>query len=104
MSENSNKVSRGEEIEVDVLIVGGCFSGLCMAIKLRDAGMNSFLLDEKSDDIGGTWYDNRYPRCACDIPSPLYSFWVEKSPEWSRMYPVHQEIHDCLQRCAHSYE
>ncbi len=104
MSENSNKVSRGEEIEVDVLIVGGGFSGLCMAIKLRDAGMNSFLLLEKSDDIGGTWYDNRYPGCACDIPSHLYSFSFEKSPEWSRMYPGQQEIHDYLKRCVQRYE
>ncbi|MGB6834612.1 MAG: FAD-dependent oxidoreductase, partial [Candidatus Acidiferrum sp.] len=65
------------EIAVDVLIVGGGFSGLCMAIKLREAGQDSFLLVEKSDDIGGTWYDNRYPGCACDIPSHLYSFSFE---------------------------
>jgi cation diffusion facilitator CzcD-associated flavoprotein CzcO len=74
MPANSNQGSKEEEIKVDVLIVGGGFSGLCMAIKLLEAGMNSFLLIEKSDGIGGTWYDNRYPGCACDIPSHLYSF------------------------------
>src|ERR1700722_7422863 len=104
MSENSNQSSQAGEIKVDVLIVGGGFSGLCMAIKLREAGMNSFLLLEKSDDIGGTWYDNRYPGCACDIPSHLYSFSFEPSPEWSRMYPGQQEIHDYLKRCAQRHE
>ncbi len=46
---------------VDVLIVGGGFSGICMGIKLIEAGMRSFLILEKSEDIGGTWWDNRYP-------------------------------------------
>jgi cation diffusion facilitator CzcD-associated flavoprotein CzcO len=104
MSENSKQAARREESAVDVLIIGGGFSGLCMAIKLREAGMNSFLLIEKSDDIGGTWYDNRYPGCACDIPSHLYSFSFEPSPGWSRMYPGQQEIYDYLKRCVERYE
>ena len=85
---------------MDTLIVGGGFSGLCMAIQLRKAGLDSFLLIEKNDDIGGTWYDNRYPGCACDIPSHLYSFSFEPSPDWSRMYPGQREIHDYLKRCV----
>jgi cation diffusion facilitator CzcD-associated flavoprotein CzcO len=104
MAENSNQVSQATEINVDILIVGGGFSGLCMAIKLREAGMNSFLLIEKSEDIGGTWYDNRYPGCACDIPSHLYSFSFDPWPDWSRMYPGQQEIHDYLKRCVQRYE
>lgn len=88
---------------VDVLIVGGGFSGLCMAIKLREAGMNSFLLIEKSDDVGGTWWDNRYPGCACDIPSHLYSFSFELSPDWTRMYPGQAEIHAYMKRCVEKY-
>jgi cation diffusion facilitator CzcD-associated flavoprotein CzcO len=104
MSETPHQASQPEELKVDVLIVGGGFSGLCMAIKLRQAGMNSFLLLEKSDDIGGTWYDNRYPGCACDIPSHLYSFSFEPSPDWSRMYPGQQEIHDYLKRVVQRHE
>jgi len=46
---------------VQVLIVGAGFSGLCMGIKLLEAGMKSFLIVEKGEDIGGTWWDNRYP-------------------------------------------
>jgi cation diffusion facilitator CzcD-associated flavoprotein CzcO len=104
MTENLNLGSLAEGIKVDVLIVGGGFSGLCMAIKLLEAGQNSFLVIEKSDDIGGTWYDNRYPGCACDIPSHLYSFSFEPSPEWSRMYPGQREIHNYLKRCVERYE
>ena len=104
MAENSNHGSHAEEIKVDVLIVGGGFSGLCMAIKLLEAGQKSFLVIEKSDDIGGTWHDNRYPGCACDIPSHLYSFSFEPSPDWSRMYPGQQEIHDYLKHCVQRYE
>jgi cation diffusion facilitator CzcD-associated flavoprotein CzcO len=94
---------KANALSVDVLIVGGGFSGLCMAIKLRQAGEQSFLLIEKSDDIGGTWYDNRYPGCACDIPSHLYSFSFELSPDWTRMYPGQKEIHDYLKRCVEKY-
>jgi cation diffusion facilitator CzcD-associated flavoprotein CzcO len=104
MTENLNHGSQAEEIKVDVLIVGGGFSGLCMAIKLLQAGQHSFLVIEKSEDIGGTWYDNRYPGCACDIPSHLYSFSFAPSPDWSRMYPGQQEIHDYLKRCVERYE
>ncbi|MGB2624620.1 MAG: NAD(P)/FAD-dependent oxidoreductase [Candidatus Acidiferrum sp.] len=104
MTAESKPDMHTEEVKVDVLIVGGGFSGLCMAIKLREAGLDSFLLIEKSDDIGGTWYDNRYPGCACDIPSHLYSFSFEPSPDWSRMYPGQQEIHDYLKVCVERYK
>jgi cation diffusion facilitator CzcD-associated flavoprotein CzcO len=104
MSESSVPPSNASENVVDVLIIGGGFSGLCMGIKLREAGMNSFLILEKSADVGGTWWDNRYPGCACDIPSHLYSFSFEPSNEWTRMYPGQQEIHDYLKHCVKRYK
>ena len=103
MPENPAQNELESGTPVDVLIIGSGFSGLCTAIKLRQAGMNSFLLIEKSGDIGGTWYDNRYPGCACDIPSHLYSFSFELWPDWTRMYPGQQEIHDYLKRCVERY-
>jgi cation diffusion facilitator CzcD-associated flavoprotein CzcO len=59
--------------ELDVLIIGAGFSGLGVAALLDRSGMRSFLILEAADDLGGTWRDNTYPGCACDIPSPLYS-------------------------------
>ena len=57
--------------DVDVLIVGAGFSGLGLAVRLKTAGRDRFLVIEKGDDVGGTWRDNTYPGCACDIPSHL---------------------------------
>jgi cation diffusion facilitator CzcD-associated flavoprotein CzcO len=85
---------------VDVLIVGAGFSGLCMAIKLREAGMDSFLIIEKGEEIGGTWWYNRYPGCACDVPSHLYSFSFDRNPEWTRMYAEQPEILEYLRTAA----
>jgi cation diffusion facilitator CzcD-associated flavoprotein CzcO len=85
---------------VDVLIVGAGFSGLCMAIQLRRAGIESFLIVEKGPEIGGTWWFNRYPGCACDIPSHLYSFSFDRNPEWTRMYAEQPEILAYLKSCA----
>jgi cation diffusion facilitator CzcD-associated flavoprotein CzcO len=92
-----------ETKQVDVLIVGAGFAGICMGIKLREAGMESFLIIEKHDDIGGTWYLNTYPGCACDVPSHLYSYSFAKNPSWSRMYSGQQEIEDYLKHCVHKY-
>jgi cation diffusion facilitator CzcD-associated flavoprotein CzcO len=103
MPETSPPNRQASDTSVDVLIIGAGFSGLCMAIKLHEAGVKSFLVIEKSDDIGGTWYDNRYPGCACDIPSHLYSFSFEPSPDWTRMYPGQQEIQEYLKRCITRY-
>ena len=52
---------------LDVLVIGTGFSGLCMAIKLKEDGVRNFLVLEKADEVGGTWRDNTYPGCACDL-------------------------------------
>ena len=88
---------------VDVLIVGAGFAGLGMAIQLRKAGMESFLIVEKGGEVGGTWWYNRYPGCACDIPSHLYSFSFDRNPDWSRMYAGQAEILEYLKSCAKRY-
>ena len=85
---------------VDILIVGAGFAGLGMAIQLHQAGMESFLIVEKGGELGGTWWYNRYPGCACDIPSHLYSFSFERNPDWSRMYAGQPEILAYLKTCA----
>ncbi|MFK7897776.1 MAG: flavin-containing monooxygenase [Myxococcota bacterium] len=78
--------------------------GLCMAIRLRQAGFNNFTLFEKSDQVGGTWNQNRYPGCACDIPSHLYSFSFEVKPDWSRPYAPQPEILEYLEGIAEKYD
>jgi cation diffusion facilitator CzcD-associated flavoprotein CzcO len=74
-----------------------------MGIKLLEAGMKDFLIIEKNDDLGGTWYENRYPGCACDVPAHLYSFSFERNPDWTRMFAGQQEIWQYLRACVQRY-
>lgn len=89
---------------VRVLIIGAGFSGIGMAIRLRQRGEHDFLIYEKENGIGGTWWVNRYPGCACDIPSHLYSFSFETNPDWSRRFSPQPEIRDYLAHCARKYD
>ena len=85
-------------------IVGNGFSGLGTAIRLRQAGEDNFLIFERHDDVGGTWRDNSYPGCACDVPSHLYSFSFAPNPDWSRSFSAQPEIHAYLQRVSAEYD
>ena len=90
-------------MEIDILIVGAGFAGLGMGIRLRQAGLDNFLILEQASGLGGTWYDNRYPGAACDVPSHLYSYSFEDNPNWSREYASQREILSYLERCADKY-
>lgn len=78
--------------EVDVVVVGAGFGGLCMGIKLLEAGRTNFVILEKADEVGGTWRDNTYPGCACDVQSHMYSYSFEGKPDWSKRYAPWNEI------------
>lgn len=86
-----------------IAIIGTGFSGLGMAIRLKQAGIEDFVLLERADDVGGTWRDNTYPGCQCDVPSHLYSFSFAPNPDWSRTYSRQPEIWDYLRDCAGRY-
>ena len=86
-----------------IVIVGAGFSGLGMAIKLRQEGEFDFTVLERASDIGGTWRDNTYPGCRCDVPSHLYSFSFAPNPNWSSTFSPQPEILEYLRDCAHRY-
>jgi cation diffusion facilitator CzcD-associated flavoprotein CzcO len=86
-----------------IIIVGTGFSGLGMAIGLKKAGIEDFVLLEKADEVGGTWRENTYPGCACDIMSLLYSYSFEPRTTWSRMYPRQEELLDYIKHCVDKY-
>jgi cation diffusion facilitator CzcD-associated flavoprotein CzcO len=88
---------------VKLAIIGSGFAGLGMAIQLKKAGYHDFVVLEKDDDLGGTWRDNRYPGCACDVPSHMYSFSFELNADWSRMFSPQPEIWDYLRHCVDKY-
>jgi cation diffusion facilitator CzcD-associated flavoprotein CzcO len=88
---------------VAVAIVGSGFAGLGTAIGLKRAGRHDFVVLERAEDVGGTWRDNSYPGCACDVPSHLYSFSFAPNPRWSRSFSPQPEIHAYLQRTARAF-
>ena len=78
------------------MVVGAGFAGIAAAIVLRRAGFEDVTVLEAADEVGGTWRDNTYPGCACDIPSHLYSLSFDLRPDWSRAYPGQAEIEEYL--------
>jgi cation diffusion facilitator CzcD-associated flavoprotein CzcO len=89
--------------DTDVAIVGAGFGGLGMAIRLKQAGRDDFVLLERAEDVGGTWWANSYPGCQCDIPSNLYSFSFARNPDWTTAYPLRDQIHEYLRDCAERF-
>jgi cation diffusion facilitator CzcD-associated flavoprotein CzcO len=87
----------------DIAIVGSGFSGLGMAIRLKQAGVDDFLVLERAGEVGGTWQANTYPGCACDVPSHLYSFSFALNPDWTQTYSTQPEIWAYLRRCADDF-
>lgn len=86
------------------LVIGTGFAGLCAAIKLKQQGENNFVILERNSQLGGTWYDNRYPGAACDVESHLYSFSFEPNPNWSRQFSPQQEILAYMNATAAKYD
>lgn len=86
-----------------IAIIGTGFSGLGMAMRLKQRGEEDFLLFEKDQGVGGTWRVNNYPGCACDVQSHLYSFSFEPNPNWTRMFARQPEIRSYLEACWMKY-
>lgn len=84
------------DVDVEVIIIGSGFAGIGLAIKLQQAGIHSFKLIERGDQVGGTWRDNTYPGCECDVQSHLYSLSFEPKTDWSKKYSTWREIRDYI--------
>ena len=83
-----------------VVIVGGGFAGIGAAMRLRRDGIDDFVVLERAAEVGGTWRDNTYPGCRCDVPSCLYSFSFAPRADWSRTFAPGWEIQEYLLRCV----
>jgi cation diffusion facilitator CzcD-associated flavoprotein CzcO len=86
-----------------VAIIGSGFGGLGAAIRLKRDGVDDFIVLERAGDVGGTWRDNTYPGCACDVESHLYSFSFAPEPGWTWRFSRQPEIWQYLQRCARDF-
>jgi cation diffusion facilitator CzcD-associated flavoprotein CzcO len=85
-----------------IAIVGAGAAGLAMAMRLRRAGYTDFTILERSAGVGGTWHDNRYPGCGCDVPSHLYCYSFAPKTDWqykfARQPEIEQYFRDCVER------
>ncbi len=86
------------------IVIGAGFAGLCLGMRLKRAGIDSFTILEKEKSIGGTWRDNVYPGAACDIPSFHYCFSFEQRTNWSRKWAPQEEILGYINHCAKKYD
>ena len=84
----------------DVVVIGAGISGLAVGARLRSAGIRDFHILEKATDLGGTWRENTYPGCACDIPAPLYSFSFDQNKEWPELFATQPDILSYLRDSA----
>ncbi|KIW02426.1 uncharacterized protein PV09_06242 [Verruconis gallopava] len=98
-------IGNKDHTQAFVVIIGAGISGLCTAIDLITKNKcKNFIILEKSGGLGGTWRDNKYPGCCCDVWSHLYSYSFEQNPDWTREYPGQEEILEYLVGVAQKYE
>ncbi|MBB5912978.1 cation diffusion facilitator CzcD-associated flavoprotein CzcO [Nocardia transvalensis] len=86
-----------------ILIIGAGFAGLGLALELQRAGIDTFTVLEKAQDLGGVWRENTYPGAACDVPSPLYSWSFEPKSDWPRRFSEQADIHEYMRTVAHKH-
>ncbi|MEG3627234.1 flavin-containing monooxygenase [Streptomyces poriticola] len=92
-----------EHKHVRVAVVGSGFGGLGAAVRLRREGITDFVVLERASSVGGTWRDNSYPGCACDVPSHLYSFSFAPNPDWPRTFSGQQHIRGYLEHVTDTF-
>src|SRR5690606_38796084 len=88
----------------DIAIIGCGFAGIGMAIALKKAGFERFVILERAGEVGGTWRDNTYPGVAVDIPSFTYSFSFAQRPDWSRLFAPGAELKQYASDCVAKYK
>jgi 4-hydroxyacetophenone monooxygenase len=86
----------------NVVVIGAGMSGILAAIRLQDAGI-PYLVIEKNDAVGGTWYENTYPGCRVDIANHFYSYSFEPNHDWSHFYSEQPELHRYFEECVDKY-
>ncbi|GAB2573414.1 flavin-containing monooxygenase [Kribbella endophytica] len=86
-----------------IVVIGTGFAGIGMAVRLKQAGYDDFVVLERAEDVGGTWRDNTYPGCRCDVPSHLYSFSFAPNPDWSSTFSPQPEIEAYLRQVTDGF-
>jgi cation diffusion facilitator CzcD-associated flavoprotein CzcO len=91
-------------MQLDAIIVGAGFAGIGAAIQLKRLGFDNFVLLDREDDLGGTWYVNHYPGLTVDVPTTTYSYYFEPNPNWNRLFSTGAEIKQYADNVADKYD
>ncbi|TDZ97748.1 flavin-containing monooxygenase [Mycobacteroides salmoniphilum] len=91
------------EPDHEVVVIGAGPGGICAGIRLKEAGVDDFLIIERGDDVGGSWRDNVYPGLTVDIPAMSYQFSFAHGKKWSGLFPARAEIYEYLHDVADGY-
>ena len=94
--------ARPHDLDLDVVIAGAGVAGLCLAAKLDALGI-PFTIVEKNADVGGTWFENRYPGCGVDTPNHFYSYSFAPNPGWRHYFSPRDELQAYVEDCATAF-
>ena len=94
----------GKKVVKNVVIIGAGLGGLLAGIRLKENGINDFLIFDRNPKVGGTWFENKYPGCCCDTPVALYEFSFFKSKNWNYLYPRSAELQAYAEEIVASYQ
>ncbi len=92
----------GSNVDIPVLVIGAGICGLTLSIKLAKLGIEHAII-EKNADVGGTWFENRYPGCGVDTPNQFYSFAFAPNPDWGFHFSPRNELHAYLHDIAERF-
>ncbi|KAK5400865.1 hypothetical protein LTR06_011176 [Exophiala xenobiotica] len=101
------EVPLGTRRPLRVVCMGAGYSGLFMAMMFRkqmDDKNGDLVIYERNEDLGGTWLENRYPGCQCDIPAHNYAYTFEPNPKWPNYYATSEQIHAYMKTTAAKYD
>ncbi|WP_445398302.1 flavin-containing monooxygenase [Streptomyces sp. LE64] len=93
----------GRREKARIAIVGAGVSGICLAVKLKQAGIDDFVVYDRAEAVGGVWRENVYPGVSCDVPSRIYSFSFAPNPEWDSYFARGDEILSYLNKVVEEY-
>ncbi|OAL05033.1 FAD/NAD(P)-binding domain-containing protein [Phaeosphaeriaceae sp. SRC1lsM3a] len=102
-----NEKPIGTRRPIRVACMGAGYSGLMMGILFSQKMMDKnaeLVIYERNEDLGGTWLENRYPGCKCDIPAHNYAFSFAPNPSWPNYYATAQQIHEYMHGVAEQYD
>jgi cation diffusion facilitator CzcD-associated flavoprotein CzcO len=87
-----------------VVVIGGGLGGLCAGVKIKEAGIDDFLIFDRHPKVGGVWYENKYPGCCSDTQVAEYEFIFAPNPNWSHLYPRAAQIQAYAEAIAQNFQ